>query len=104
MRPTEPEQWRPMESAPQDGTRIIVVVRASEQGASDVDVVRWAKPKSYGEYCWVATDSDLNFAVIYDNWELAHWMPLPAWAAPFKTPDLASRLPEPPPEGDGSGI
>jgi hypothetical protein len=103
MRPTEPEQWRPIESAPKDGTRIIVVIRASEQGTSDVDVVRWAKPKSHSEYCWVATDSDLSFAVIYDDWEVSHWMPLPSWASPFRTPDIASRLPEPP-EGDGSGI
>ena len=57
MRPTEKEQWRPMATAPKDGTRIIVVIRASEQGASDVDVVRWAKPKSHSEYCWMATDS-----------------------------------------------
>lgn len=103
MRPTEQEQWRPMETAPKDGRRIIVVIRASEQGASDVDVVRWAKPKTHGEYCWMATDSDENCAVIYDEWEVAHWMPLPAWAPPFKTPDLASKLPELP-EGDGSGI
>jgi hypothetical protein len=103
MQPTEPEQWRSMESAPKDGTRIIVVIRASEQGASDVDVVRWAKPKAHGEYCWVATDSELNFAIIYDEWEVAHWMPLPSWAPPYKTPDLASKLPELP-EGDGSGI
>jgi hypothetical protein len=99
----EREQWRPMTTAPKDGTRIIVVIRASEQGSSDIDVVRWAKPKSHGEYCWTSVDSDQNCAVIYDEWEVAHWMPLPAWSPPFKTPGLAAKLPEPP-EGDGSGI
>lgn len=103
MRPSETEQWRPMKSAPKDGTRIIVVIRASEQGASDVDVVRWAKPKAYGEYCWMASDSDQDCEIIYDDWEVANWMPLPAWSPPYKTPGLAAKLPEVP-EGDGSGI
>jgi hypothetical protein len=103
MRPAESMQWQPMETAPKDGTRIIVVTRASEQGPSDVDVVRWIKPRSHGEHCWTSFDSDENCAIIYDEWELAHWMPLPSGLPPYKTPDLASKLPEPP-EGDGSGI
>jgi hypothetical protein len=103
MRMPELEQWQPMATAPKDGTHIIVVIRASEQGPSDIDIVHWTKPKSHGEYCWVATDSDQDAAVIYDDWEVAHWMPLPTWSPPFKTPGLAAKLPEPP-EGDGSGI
>ena len=99
----EQEQWRSMASAPRDGTRIIVVIRASEQGSSDIDVVRWSKPKSHGEYCWTAADSDQECAVIYDEWEVAHWMPLPAWSPPFKTAGLAATLPDPP-ENEGSGI
>ncbi|HLH11051.1 MAG TPA: hypothetical protein VKV77_04110 [Methylovirgula sp.] len=92
-----------MTSAPRDGTRIIVVIRASEQGSSDVDVVRWAKPPSHGEYCWMSTESDQDCAIIYDDWEVANWMPLPSWSPPFRTPGLARRLPDPP-EVDGSGI
>jgi hypothetical protein len=51
----------------------------------------------------MSTDLDEDCAIIYEDWEVAHWMPLPSWAPPFKTPDLASKLPEPP-EIDGSGI
>lgn len=99
--------WRPMTSAPKDGTRIIVVIRASEQGPADVDVVRWAKTKGMGEACWTSTDSSYDCAVVYEDWEVANWMPLPSSMPPVKTPGLASRLPEFPqagPETDGSGI
>jgi hypothetical protein len=104
MARTDVEDWQPMATAPKDGTRIIVVTRATEQGASDVDVVRWAKPKSLGDYCWMSTDLDQNCAVIYEEWEVANWMPLPSWSPPYKTPDLASKLPEAPLDADGSGI
>jgi hypothetical protein len=103
MSPVETGQWQPMATAPKDGTRIIVVTRATEQGTSDVDVVRWMKPKSFGEYCWVATDSDQECIVMYDDWEVASWMPLPSWSPPYKTPGLAAKLPDPP-EAEGSGI
>jgi len=103
MSSVETAQWQPMATAPKDGTRIIVVTRATEQGPSDVDVVRWAKPKSHSEFCWVSTDSGQDFVVIYDEWEVANWMALPSWSPPYKTPGLAARLPEPP-EAEGSGI
>ena len=32
--------WRPLITAPKDGTWIIVVIRQSEQGPADVEVVR----------------------------------------------------------------
>jgi hypothetical protein len=103
MPSVETEQWQPMSKAPKDGTRIIVVTRATEQGPPDVDVVRWVKPKSHGEFCWVSTDSDRESVLIYDEWEVANWMPLPSWSPPYKTAGLAARLPGPP-EAEGSGI
>jgi hypothetical protein len=104
MDSTDSQQWRPMATAPKDGTRIIVVIRATEQGPSDVDVVRWAKPPNLGDYCWTSTDSDHSCTIIYDNWEVANWMPMPSGMPPYKTPQLASKLPPPPEEKDGSGI
>jgi len=104
MKSTSFEKWQPIESAPRDGTRIIVLTRATEQGPSDVDVVRWIKPRHHGEFCWTSTESDINCTIIYDDWEVAYWMPMPAALGPRKTPDLASKLPPAPVEEDGSGI
>lgn len=78
MSETEQTEWRSMRTAPKDGTRILVTVRASEQGAAEVDVVRWAKPGPGAEAGWIATDSDPEARVIYAEGELAAWMPLPA--------------------------
>jgi hypothetical protein len=44
MSEAEHTEWRPMRTAPRDGTRILVTVRESEQGAAEVDVVKWASP------------------------------------------------------------
>ena len=98
--------WMPMAAAPKDGSRILVVIRASEQGPADVDVVRWTLPKRAADQCWVSTDSSRDCAIIYEDWEVVFWMPLPPTIAPVRTPDLASRLPAIP-EGEetgGSGI
>jgi hypothetical protein len=99
--------WKPMASAPKDGSRILVVIRASEQGPADVDVVRWTRPTRAEDDCWVSTDSSHDCAIIYEDWEVAFWMPLPPTFAPVKTTDMASRLPRVPREGEeteGSGI
>ena len=46
-------EWRSMAEAPRDGTRVLVMLRASEQGPAEVDVARWGRAKSRGE-CWMA--------------------------------------------------
>lgn len=107
MSATEARQWRKMASAPKDGSRILAVIRASEQGPSDVDVVRWARPGRAAEDCWMSTDSSHDCAIIYEDWELAFWMPLPSTMPAVKTPDLAASLPDFPKDGEeigGSGI
>ena len=100
----EPEiaEWRSMRTAPKDGTRILVTVRASEQGAAEVDVVKWAKPDRQAEAGWIATDSDPEARVVYAEGELAAWMPLPT-AVPRRGagPPLAPYTGE---EMDGSAI
>lgn len=94
--------WRPMRSAPKDGTRILVTVRASEQGEAEVDVVKWTKADPTAEYGWLATDSDPEARIVYGDGELAAWMPMPT-----ATSDRPSR-PVPVPymgeEMDGSAI
>ena len=107
MSETSTEQWRKMASAPKDGSRILVVIRASEQGPADVDVVRWTRPRRAPDESWVSTDSSHDCPIFYEDWEVAFWMPLPTSVAPVKTPGLAARLPEFPRDGleiGGSGI
>lgn len=70
-------QWQPMELAPKDGTRVLVEVRASEQGPAEVDVARWAKTDRSGEGSWIAADSDPGCVIAYAEAELLGWMPLP---------------------------
>ncbi|MBN9022095.1 MAG: hypothetical protein J0H08_08385 [Rhizobiales bacterium] len=92
--------WRAMRTAPRDGTRILVTVRATEQGPAEVDVVKWAK--GAGEGGWLATDSDPEARIVYGNGELAAWMPLPAAVT-----ERGARPPPAPYEGeemDGSAI
>ena len=98
--------WASMRTAPRDGTLVLVRIRATEQGPSEVDAVRFAKSARSGEEGWVANDSDPFARVVYAEGELAAWMPLPT-----QLPKLRSaRDPAPGPpddavdEGDGSGM
>ena len=100
--------WGLMASAPKDGTRILVVTRAGEQGPADVDVVRWTTPgKATAEPCWVSTESSHDCAIFYDDWEVSFWMPLPESIPPVRGRGLTPPRPPAPPhagEGGGSGI
>jgi hypothetical protein len=70
--------WQEMARAPRDGTRVLVEVKASEQGAAEVDIVRWAKIGSAAEAGWVSTESDAAAPVFYAEAELSGWMALPS--------------------------
>ena len=103
----ESMQWRSMASAPKDGSRVIVVIRGGEQGTADIDVVRWMRPRNAPDCCWVSTDSTHDCAIVYEDWEVVHWMPLPLTMPGVKTPNMASKLPDFPRDGQeigGSGI
>jgi hypothetical protein len=79
--------WRHMKFAPRDGTRILVTVRASEQGAADVDVAHWARTDQFGPEGWRSADSHPGQIIGYAEPELKCWMPLPrAGAAARPTP------------------
>jgi adenylate kinase family enzyme len=83
----ETEGWRHMKFAPRDGTRILVTVRASEQGAADVDVAHWARGDQFGAEGWRSADSHPGQIIGYAEPELKCWMPLPkAGSAARPTP------------------
>jgi hypothetical protein len=100
-------EWRRMAEAPRDGSRVLVAMRASEQGPAEVDMARWARPDRSAEPCWIAVDSDPDCQIVYADAELIGWMPLPTpmprlrSAREPKRPDDAARDVD---EGGGSGI
>jgi len=71
------KRWVSMATAPRDGTLVLVKLRASEQGPSEMDAVRWVTSARSGEAGWVANDSDPFARVAYAEGELAGWSPLP---------------------------
>ena len=81
-------RWQPIATAPKDGSRVLVGIRASEQGPASVDVARWAKPDPAGEECWISDGSDPSCMIIYAEAELSFWMPLPE-----ELPELRSSWP-----------
>ena len=92
---------------PRDGTRVLVAIRATEQGPAEVDVARWARPDRAGELCWVSSDSDATCIIAYQDAELVSWMPLPQAVPRLRAGLAASGLPEPPQRDEeraGSGI
>jgi hypothetical protein len=98
-------EWRPMATAPKDGTLVLVAIRESEQGPAQVDVARWAKPVRGNEKCWVSAESAPDCAIIYAEGELAYWMPLPTSVPRSNSGAIAaSKLPRVPGEMEGSGI
>ena len=66
----QPERWRHMTSAPRDGSRILVTVRSSEQGAAEVDVAYWSHGDRFGTEGWRASDSSPGCIIEYAEPEL----------------------------------
>lgn len=86
-------RWRHMSSAPKDGSRILVTVRSSEQGAAEVDVAYWARADQFGIEGWRAADSSPGQIFAYADPELQCWMPLPTASQDAGTDE--GGLPEP---------
>ena len=105
----QPDSWRPMSSAPRDGSRILVTVRPVEQGPAEVYVAYWAKADRLGLEGWRAADSYPGCVIGYAEPELKCWMPLPNASLDKTSTSTTSNMP-PPWEGDdaeqldGSGI
>ena len=101
-----PPKWASMNTAPRDGSLVLVRVRASEQGPAEVDAVRWAVSARSGEEGWVANDSDPFARVAYGEGELSGWSPLPTQRPRLRSERLAAgEAPlDTPDEDDGGGI
>jgi hypothetical protein len=96
-------RWRPMQTAPRDGTRVLVTIRPSEQGPGTVDLAYWSKGDQFGSEAWRSSDSAPGLIVEYSEPELKCWMSLPsanldltAFPSPWDGKD--------PKELDGSGL
>jgi len=69
--------WQPIETAPKDGTSILVF------GKFGADIARWNKDPSVWDRdvdaCWTVFEPDDYFYAIHllDEFEPTHWMPLP---------------------------
>src|SRR4051794_12599594 len=71
-------EWQDMADAPRDGSRVLVMIKASEQGPAEVDVARWGRPDRDGEECWIAADSDHSCSIVYPDSDIEGWMALPS--------------------------
>ena len=67
------DNWRTMDTAPQDGTRILAYVSSKPDEANVVEV--WWEP----DYCF--DDYGVSVGAWDDDWDLSHrpkaWMPRP---------------------------
>jgi hypothetical protein len=98
--------WKPIETAPRNGERILVAISATEQGDCEVDVVRWGTSRRSSEKCWIAVDSDSTCEFVYTDQEAPFWMHLQAHLPDRRMSFQDADLPEPPgfSEAGGSGI
>lgn len=74
----EASQWRDIESAPKDGSEVIVYrPLASNSGDKEIAIKRTV---SYNNSCWQSTVPEGREAVNYTDGACypTHWMPLPA--------------------------
>ncbi|ANL49429.1 hypothetical protein AMC87_PB00105 (plasmid) [Rhizobium phaseoli] len=74
----DPDRWRQMASAPKDGSRILVTIRASEQGPAEVDLAYWSHGDQFAGEGWRASDSSPGHIIEYAEPELKCWMPMPS--------------------------
>lgn len=72
--------WKPIDTAPKDGTRILV--RESRRAEEVPTVAEWYDPKQRddmdGDACWVPSEEAL--AYITDDLRPKYWAPLPPLA------------------------
>lgn len=64
-------EWKPIETAPKDGTRFLAV-----DDTGRMVVTLWGKVSHVPIYFWLLMDVPIDPEDI-DMWEPTHWMPLP---------------------------
>jgi hypothetical protein len=64
--------WQPIETAPRDGTPMLVWIRFESDPAGFIAVCKWVE---HPRYPWKPTDTDASGA--YATRGPTHWMPLP---------------------------
>lgn len=69
--------WQPIETAPKDGTRLLVLVRPSGHWSAEVNIARWGDPEPFDEPCWVGDSAGPGYTLSWDDGEISHWMPIP---------------------------
>jgi len=88
------DNWQPIETAPKDGTRLLVWNREHNEAT----VARWGQPEPFvlwGDmHCWT-TDQEYDYSSVV---EATHWMLLPgspdsdaAWTS-WDRPDLPLKI------------
>jgi hypothetical protein len=70
--PPKVGEWRPIETAPKDGTSILVV-----EHDGDIHLARYAEPDPGWMHEWQARDEDHGYRASWETSELSHWTPLP---------------------------
>ncbi len=69
--------WQPIETAPRDGTEILIFEPAS---AAKIHVVSWQESEDYKVWCYA---EEVLSDICPEGAEPTHWMPLPQPPAPF---------------------
>ena len=74
--------WKPIETAPRDGSRVIIACYSDSMGEWLVTEGWWATPHEYAglrQCYWMYKDNRVMLdASIHDGLGASHWMPLPS--------------------------
>lgn len=76
------DKWQPIETAPKDGTRILIARAGEDVGPDAIEITEWFVIESHH---WEHVEGDLYRKVAdkpYESWNnnghrATHWQPLP---------------------------
>ncbi len=75
-------EWQPIETAPKDGTRILIARLGDDVGMDAIEITEWCVSRNYRYEPVEGTDLFRRIEENYDFWNgnghrATHWMPLP---------------------------